>query len=310
MDLHNRVSLIIPNYNGAKLILETLSRFRNVYPETAICVVDDASTDSSVELLREHFPSVQVIARSKNGGFGAAANDGIRAGNSELVVLLNADAEVTPGFLEHILPIFEDESVFAVSPSIVTPSLNGIDDGAKTAFWRHGMLWVDNIQGVCEVSPIFFTSGCASVYRRWMLEKLGGFDEAYSPFYWEDVDLSYRAWKRGWKSIFQPESKVLHRHSATISNIPKAYTSAIKARNQLLFIWRNIEDDWMVQDHRRWLPLVLFKRMVLRDWAWIHGWRMARAKRAESLAARELESEQRALSDRDIFAYTKSTLRL
>lgn len=310
MHLHNSLNLIIPNYNSAKLIAETLSRLRDLYPETTTYVVDDASTDGSVELLRERFPSVQVIARCQNGGFGAAANDGIRAGDSEFVVLLNADVEVKPGFLEHILPLFEDESVFAVSPSIITPSLGGIDDGPKTAFWRHGMLWVDNIQGVHEVRPVFFTSGCASVYRRSMLEALDGFDEAYSPFYWEDVDLSYRAWKRGWKSLFQPASSVLHQHSATISKIPSGYTRAVKARNQLLFIWRNIEDERLVRDHRRWLPLVLFRRALSGDWPWIRGWRLALAKRAEALAARRRDSAQRVLSDRDIFAYTNCVLQL
>jgi len=310
MNPNDRVTLIIPNYNGAELIAETLSRLRDVYSEIATCVVDDASTDGSVELLQEQFPSVRVIARSQNGGFGAAVNDGIRTVDSEFVVILNADVEVNPGFLEHILPIFEDESVFAVSPSIITPSLGGIDDGAKIAFWRHGMLWTDNVQGVCELSPVFFTSGCASVYRRSMLEALGGFDEAYSPFYWEDVDLSYRAWKRGWKSLFQPSSSVLHQHSATISKMPQGYTRAVKARNQLLFIWRNIEDWHLMRDHRRWLPLVLAKRVLSRDWPWILGWKQARAKREEALAAKYRDSAQRVLSDMDIFAYTNCNLQL
>jgi GT2 family glycosyltransferase len=296
------VSVVIPNYNGAKLlgrILPTVLALGDSVAETI--VVDDASLDDSVQVVGAGFPSVSVIARESNGGFGAAANDGIKAAKTDYVVLLNSDVEVQDQFLDPILPLFDDPSVFAVCPSILTPGPGGLNDGAKTGRWHHGMFFTGQEDGVSEVRPVLFTSGCASVYRRTMLEELGGFDDAYSPFYWEDVDLSYRAWKRGWKSLYQPTGEVFHKHSSTISKLDRRTVDAIKARNGLLFIWRNIEDKQIRNSHRLWLPLVLAKHAGRGDRANLRGWMEARRRRNDAISARNHDSKHRILSDSQIF---------
>ena len=290
------VDIVIPNFNGRDL----LDRCLFLLDAEHVIVVDDASTDGSLEMLREKHPKVKVIARKENGGFSAAANDGIRAAQSDLVLLLNNDVEVAPGFLEPIVPMFADESVFAVCPRTILPTRGNLDEGAKTGFWHHGLLYTDQRQGVKETIPILYPNGCAAVCRRSMLESLGGFDEAYSPFYWEDVDLGYRAWKRGWKSLYQPLSTVHHQHSASISRIDAKRTETIKARNSLLFIWRNIEDEGLMRSHVRWLPLVLAKRAVSGDRAFVSGWREASGMRQDADRARENDSAHRVLSDREI----------
>ena len=138
------ITVIIPSFNGCALLGERLPDVvSSLVGSFAIAVVDDASTDGSVEMLQREFPAVHVIARQTNGGFSAAVNDGIRATKGEFVVLLNNDVEVTPGFLEPIMPLFADESVFAISPRILLPSKEGIDEGAKTGRWHHGMLYTD-----------------------------------------------------------------------------------------------------------------------------------------------------------------------
>lgn len=236
------ISAVIPNYNGATLLGELLPKIRETLSNLALTVVDDASTDGSADLLRERFADVNLIARSENGGFSAAANDGIRATKGDFVLMLNNDVELTPGFLDSIMPLFDDDSVFAVSPKIVLPRRGDLDEGAKTGSWHHGLFSTDQRQDVSNVEPIVYATGCAAVYRRSMLEALGGFDEAYSPFYWEDVDLGYRAWKRGWRSLYQPAGVVYHQHSASIARLDAGVTNRIKSRNGLLFIWRNIDD--------------------------------------------------------------------
>ncbi len=297
-----RVSAVLPNYNGGKMLAGTVrALLQTTIAESDLVVVDDASTDDSIELLREESPAIRSVTRASNGGFSATANEGLRAADGEFVVLLNSDVEVTPDFLDPILPLFEDATVFGVTCRIITPSLGGLDDGAKTAVWHHGMVWPDSTQDVSEVKPVFFASGCASVYRRSMLEELDGFDEAYSPFYWEDVDLSYRAWKRGWKSLYQPASTVYHQHSATTSKLPRSFTDRIKARNSLFFIWRNISDEQLLRKHRKWLPLVLAKRLALRDRAFVLGWHDAFLRRREAVEARRRDDVFRQLSDRQIF---------
>ncbi|MDH7603027.1 MAG: glycosyltransferase family 2 protein [Armatimonadota bacterium] len=300
------VDVVIPSYNGRMLLERLIANLDEVGLGSCITVVDDASTDGSVEFVRSRFPEVRVIARSENGGFSAAVNDGIRSTQGEFVLVLNNDVEVTRGFLEPLVSLFDDESVFAVSPSIMVPALGNLDDGAKRAVWHHGILYVDHVQGIDKVKPVFFVSGCASLYRRSMLEVLSGFSDSFAPFYWEDVDLSYRAWKRGWKSLYQPASEVLHAHSVTLSKMPRLWVDTIKARNQFLFIWRNIEDPDLIRQHRRWLLLVLAKRLVLGDRAFLRGWSEAKRRRGEALKFRAQDSQNRVLSDREIFAMTES----
>jgi len=295
-----QVVVVLPSYCGAQLLQEHLPAIL-AEAKVSVAVVDDASTDGSVEMLRERFPVVRIVVRTANGGFSAAVNDGIRATDGDYVVLLNNDVEVTPGFLDSILPLFDDESVFSVGPRMIASSLGGLDEAPKTGLWHHGVLYVSQSADGQDVRPILFSSGGASVYRRSMLEQLSGFDEAYSPFYWEDADLGYRAWKRGWKSLYQPASTVFHEHSATISKFPRAFTDRVKARNSLLFIWRNISDKRLLREHRAWLPVILAKRMARRDTAFLLGWRDAFARRNEAMRARRKDDAFRRLADKDIF---------
>lgn len=296
-----QIDVIIPNFNGARLLSHYLPGVIERCGNAGVVVVDDASSDESLHLLEECYPQVRVVARKTNSGFSAAVNDGIKETNREFVVLFNNDIEVTPGFLDSIIPLFEDEAVFAVSPRIILPSKCRLDEGAKTGFWRHGIFYTDQRQEVESLSPVLYATGCAAVYRRSMLEQLGGFDEAYSPFYWEDADLGYRAWKRGWKSLYQPASTVYHQHSSSTSRMKRQYVDAVKARNGLLFVWRNIEDDGLRSMHRRWLPLVLARRALTGDTSFLRGWKMAWSRRSEARESRERDSAFRRISDRDIF---------
>ena len=292
------VSIIMPNFNGGSLLRQSLTSLGDLLGRAL--VVDDGSADGSVDLLRTEFPSVRVIAREQNGGFSAAVNDGIRACECDFVALLNNDVEVTPGFLDPILPMFEDEALFAVSPRIMLPARGNVDEGCKSGYWHHGVFYTTQRQGVDQITPVLYANGCAAVYRRSMLEELGGFDEAYSPFYWEDTDLGYRAWKRGWESLYQPASSVVHQHSASISRLDPIRTRRIQLRNAYMFIWRNIEDPKMLAAHRRWLPFVLAKKAIVRDLAFPLGWKDARPRKRECVEARNRDSAHRKLTDEQI----------
>lgn len=299
-----KLDVVLPNFNGAHLLERYLPGVIEAVDGAQVTVVDDGSTDASLDVLRG-FPGVKVVVRTQNGGFSRAVNDGIRAGSGDLVLLLNNDVELARGFLERLLPCFEDEAVFAVSPRIILPNRGNLDEGPASGCWHHGLFYTGQRQASPDTpTPILYATGCAAVYRRSMLETLGGFDEAYSPFYWEDADLGYRAWKRGWKSLYQPASTVYHQHSASISRIDSGFTSRIRARNSLFFIWRNVEDESLLRQHRVWLPLVLAKKVAARDTAWVQGWQEAQARRQEAATARERDSIHQRMSDREIFEVT------
>jgi GT2 family glycosyltransferase len=298
----SEISVIIPNYNGRGLLSRYLPDIQKTLGDSCdLVVVDDGSTDDSLDFLDKQFPDVRVIAREKNGGFSKAVNDGIKSVTGDFILLLNNDVEVMPGLLDRILPLFDDNDVFAVGPSIILPKFNNLDEGAKTGRWYHGMFYPDQRQGITDVITSLYTTGCAAVYRRSMLDALGGFDDAYSPFYWEDSDLGYRAWKRGWKSLYQPSAIVYHQHSASISSIRKKITSRIMARNSLFFIWRNMEDQQIIKNHRLWLPSVILRRLAVGDISFMEGWHDAYIRRHEAISARSADSQNRKLSDKEIF---------
>ncbi|MHB1457840.1 MAG: glycosyltransferase family 2 protein [Armatimonadota bacterium] len=298
----SRVAAIIPNYNGRDLLIRYLPRLHDALGDMCdLVIVDDASTDNSVEFLTSNFPEVRVITREINGGFSRTVNDGIRATSGEFLLLLNNDVDAVLGLLDSILPLFDDEEVFSVSPKVILPHMQNLDEGAKTGKWYHGMFYPDQRQGITSVTPSLYTTGCAAIYRRSMLDALGGFDEAYSPFYWEDADLGYRAWKRGWKSLYQPAGTVYHQHSASISNIRKNFTDRVKTRNSLYFIWRNIEDRRILNNHHIWLPLILARHGIAGDLPFLKGWHDAYNHRQEADVSRLADSQHRRLSDEEIF---------
>ena len=126
------------------------------------------------------------------------------------------------------------------------------------------MLELKQIQKENFISSV---SGCSVAFSKDKLLKLGGYDELFNPFYWEEVDLSYRAWKRGWKILFEPESLVYHQTHSTISDVcSKQYITKISERNRYILVWKNISDKKMLFYHFAWVPFRLLKAFVKCEW--------------------------------------------
>jgi GT2 family glycosyltransferase len=243
----NKISLVIPTWNGEKLLRKNLSKVLAVLPKgVEVIIVDDGSTDGSIKYLKSQISNLKstfkglnlrVIQNEKNCGFIYSCNRGVKEARGEFIVLLNNDVVPQRGFLEAALRHFGDPKVFAINFN--EPQYNGY---AKI-WWRGG--FVHHGLGKCDKAHICaWASGGSAVYRKSLWEELGGFDPLYHPFYWEDFDLGYRAWKAGYKIIWEPNAIVEHRHESTTSKLNKYYVNQIKERNQLLFIWKNISDFW------------------------------------------------------------------
>lgn len=298
------VDVVIPSYNGAADLRACLMSLDACCTQSRVTVVDDASADGSAEMVRSEFPKVKLIARQVNGGFSAAVNDGVKCTDAEAVLVLNADVEVTTGLLDSLTEHLAVPEVFAVAPRVLLPLHENLDEGATSGVWRHGMFYPTQMEPVCRPASILYATACAALYRRTMLEELGGFDHAYSPAYYEDTDLGYRAWKRGWISVYESSGAVYHKHSTSTSKLDSHHLNAIKSRNSFLFVWRNIEDKEIRLWHRRWLGVVLARRMAAGDVDFVRGWRMAYQRRSEAAAALETDSKHRCISDREIFSRT------
>ncbi len=243
-------SVVIPNWNGRDLLEKYLPSVVAALAgneDNEVIVVDNGSSDDSAEFVRERFPGVKLIALKRNLGFGGGSNAGVRAAVNDIVVLLNSDMRVDPGFLMPLLSGFDDASVFAVSCQILftDPAKRREETGLTQGWWEEGGLRVrhridDEIR---DLYPCFYGGGGSCAFDRRKFLELGGFDPVLEPFYLEDTDLGYQAWKRGWKVLYQPRSVVYHEHRGTISKrFTEAEIQAVLHKNFILFTWKNIHE--------------------------------------------------------------------
>jgi GT2 family glycosyltransferase/glycosyltransferase involved in cell wall biosynthesis len=253
-------TVVIPNWNGRDLLEKYLPSIETALaanPDNEILVVDNGSTDGSAGFLGRAFPRVKVIALPQNLGFGGGSNAGFQAAANDIVVLLNSDMRVDSGFLQPLLDGFVDDKVFAVSCQIFfsDPGKKREETGLTQAWWQDGALRVRHRQddGIKDLYPCFYGGGGSCAFDRRKFLELGGFDHLLKPFYLEDTDLGYLAWKRGWKVFYQPRSIVFHEHRGTIGkHFSQAHIQGVLKKNFLLFTWKNMH-DW-----RRLLPHFFF----------------------------------------------------
>lgn len=242
-----RCCLIVLNYNGREhlddcfsSLLEAARRSRETC--TVVCV-DNRSTHDDAAYVRDHFPDVEVVVAERND-FLFSLNAVVRARSEEVVVILNNDMRFDPGFVDPLLDRLAEPDVFGV-----VASLHEWDGSARQNAPRRGMLrnfwfykWWEN-DAECAAHTLEAAGG-ASAYRRSMFVELGGFDDLYRPGYYEDSDLSYRAWERGWRSIYEPRSVIYHRESVTFYKVLRNSRHAVNHyKNHVLFSVKNL-GDW------------------------------------------------------------------
>lgn len=242
-------SIVIPNWNGRDLLEKYLPSVIAAAERRAgseIVVVDNGSTDGSAEFVLQRFPQVRLIALERNLGFGGGSNRGFEHARHDIVVLLNSDMRVERDFLAPLLDAF-DEKTFAVSCQIhfSDPAKKREETGLTQGTWQQGSLRVRHridakIDRLC---PCFYGGGGSCAFDKKKFFELGGFDPLLAPFYLEDTDLGYLAWKRGWKVLYQPASVVYHEHRGTIGKrFTDTQIQSVLKKNFLLFTWKNIHE--------------------------------------------------------------------
>jgi GT2 family glycosyltransferase len=219
---HPRLTVVLTNYNGRQLLEEMLpSLERQTFKDFSTVVVDDCSTDDSVAYLREHWPLVDVIELSTNGGVTKAMNVAIGAARSELVGLFNNDMELAPECLAELVGAIDSHpAAGSATPKMLDFADRARIDGAGDVLnWRgggrrrgHGELDSGQYDRAGEV---FGPCGGAALYRRAALGVVGGFDEAYFAYY-EDIDWAFRAQLAGFRCRYVPSAVLYHHGSATL----------------------------------------------------------------------------------------------
>ncbi|MBX9852137.1 MAG: glycosyltransferase [Cytophagaceae bacterium] len=225
------LSVIIPTYKAKDLLEEFLPGVidiaREYQGDWEIIAVDDHSQDESVKFLQELRKSEQrlkVIENEKNLGFSGACNAGMRASKGEILFFLNNDVRLEKGFFNHFNKYFDLPDTFAVTVCAYRLYNSSLLDGAKPIRWSTGMprvhenYYKEDFQKHRLVPPYlsFAVQGAYFFADAFKTKALGGFDELFSPYIFEETDLSYRALKRSWKIYFEPECQAYHAVSATI----------------------------------------------------------------------------------------------
>ncbi len=241
------IDIVIPTFNGKHLLAKHLpSVIKNTDHLNKIIVVDNGSNDGTVEWLETSYPEIVVLKNKTNLGYTVPINQGVAVSSSDYLVLLNNDVQPGESYLKNIFRYFEDENVFAVS-------FNEKESSWPLVSWEGGKL--QYTRGADKTIPHYSTwaSGGSAIFRRSIWNKLGGLNEVYAPFYWEDIDIGYRAWKTGYQIIWDPGSVVYHQHESTAKSLNQNKVSLIRQRNELLFTWINITDRDLLKSHFRFL---------------------------------------------------------
>lgn len=254
-----KVSIVISNYNGEDLLKKNLSKTLKLaeVPKNSIIetiIVDDGSSDGSTAFIKENFPQVRLIRHKKQRGVSAAFNTGVRSARGELILMISIDMVPEKELLESLLPHFNDPKVFAVSFHE-----NGI--GPEKAFWKDGFIEFKKSREAEKVVPTFYVRKGEGIYRRKIWMELGGMDEKlFLPFYWEDLDISYRAAKAGYINLWEPKAVVKHDHWGTVGQFPKKFIESKNEQHMLFMIWKNIQSAYMMRKHILGIFKKIFKK--------------------------------------------------
>jgi GT2 family glycosyltransferase len=253
------VNIVIPNWNGLRFLPACLASIKQqTYSPLQITVVDNGSSDGSLEYLYKHYPQVRVIALPENKGFSAAVNKGILSSTAPFVFLLNNDTELAPDCLSLLLEAAEEYKEFVFfSPKMLCFHERTVLDGAGDGYLRGGAgyrLGTLEKDGSLynEPGPIFGACAGAVLYRRSLFDQIGLFDEDFFA-YLEDVDLNLRINHSGRKGYYLPAARVYHIGSASSGSKINPFTVRLSTRNSFYVLLKNYPTRLFF----RFLPVII-----------------------------------------------------
>ena len=257
----NSVCLAILNYNGKKhlqhLLPTALAAGKNFSGTCAVIVLDNQSTDDDVAWIKCEFPAVQTVVAPKND-FLFSYNWLAEKRTEDILVFLNNDLKLDRDFVAPLVRHFESPDVFSVSARSYDWNGAEVTSGPARLNFKNGFYsWKFDTQHQRTCYTLFTSGGFMAVDRNKFVE-LRGFNRLFTPAYCEDVDLCFRAWRRGWQCIYEPESAVWHRCQATWSNHPIRSLSSLELRNLLLMQWSTFP-----MRKRRWARLRSTVKLLL-----------------------------------------------
>lgn len=254
-----KATIVIPNYNGKHFMQPCLQSLQEqTSSDFEILVVDNHSTDGSLEYMQKFYPDIRVISLDQNYGFSRAVNEGIRHSQTPYVILLNNDTTVDKHYVESMINAIEKSSrIFSVSSKMIQMYHPELIDSAGDLYTLLG--W-----GICrgtgrpvsnytEMDQIFTACAGAAIYRKSVFEEIGYFDESHFA-YLEDIDIGYRAKIYGYLNMYCPDALVYHVGSGTSGSKYNSFKVKLSARNSIWLIYKNMP---FLQKLINFLPLAV-----------------------------------------------------
>lgn len=234
---------------------------KKFFSNCEVIIMNDYPGEDIAKPIQKIYSNAIVINNKKNLGFAGNVNQGVIKASRDFVFLMNSDVVLKDDTFLTALKYFKDDNdLFAVGFSQIEQ--DGKIVGANRAYFQNGLINHTHLQPTnytLQPSPIFWAEGGSSIFKKKVFVDLGSFDELYNPFYWEDIDLSYRAWKSGYKILYDPNIKVEHHHESTIGKYFDRYKILRTAfRNQLIFHWKNLTDKDLILKHLLNIPRYIF----------------------------------------------------
>jgi len=255
-----RVSVVVLTYNSEKFIGPCLRSLSAVdYPDLEIIVVDNASSDATIERVHEAGGFDVLVPNRTNRGCAGGNNDGWRASSGDIVFFLNPDTTVDRGVVRAIVEVFDSH------PEAVVCGCKILYPDGETIWHTGGVIHPNGMTThrgygekdrgqYDEVCDIDYASGCAVAFRRDFLEKVGGFNEDYWPGYYEETDLCWKARRAGYRVLYAPRAVVYHHESQSFTLYSPSFFYYM-FRNRIRFLVNNYSlRDWIV----RFLPFEIY----------------------------------------------------
>lgn len=290
-----KADILVLNYEGEDLLKRFLPSVveaaKNSRYDCRVIVLDNQSTDGSEGFVKSAFNEVAFIKAKENKVY-CSFNEAVKGLDSDIVILLNNDMRLERNFVDPLIkPFLSAEDVFFVATEG--------DRSVVTRKW--GIISADisyrRISDSRKTSGYTFSAGVGAFDRKKFLE-LGGYDELYLPGIYEDVDLCFRGWKRGWKGIYAPESRKYHVGGASFKErFREKQISKMVFRNSILFTLKNVTDPLMLAQALSLTSLRTFIYLLTGRWHMVHGFFMAVGKSGEALERRKYVRRDFRLTD-------------
>ncbi len=255
------VSIIIINWNGKKdigMCLKSLAK--STYKKFEIILVDNASTDGSVDYVKKYYPYVSLIRNSNNIGFVLAHEQALKIAKGEAILLLNADTIGGSKFLLYLVKrLNSDKAIGVVQPKILLDPDRDLIDSIGSFFLPNGLLYHygrekdETLPQYNIPFEIFSAKGACMLIKREVIKRVGLFDPDFFAYY-EETDFCMRVWMAGWRVFYEPKARVYHKGGRSAIQQPAAFIQFHAYKNALFTYMKNLSTRYLF----RILPLFIF----------------------------------------------------